>query len=102
MIQRLGTTLASRLRPGDFLARWRVGDEFLVILPGTSTEQAGLVGERLCQTVHEASQDWAIPVTVSIGVASFPKHATAAALLDEAEAANKEAKQRGKNRVVLR
>ncbi len=102
MIQRLGATLSANLRPGDFLARWRVGDEFLIILPGTPIEQAILVGKRLCRAVQQASQDWPIPVTISVGVAGCLERVSPAALLEEAEAANKEAKDQGKNRVLIR
>jgi diguanylate cyclase (GGDEF)-like protein len=47
MLKRLAELLASHLRPGDFIARWRVGDEFLVLLPATTQEAAFVVAERL-------------------------------------------------------
>ncbi len=47
MIKDLSTVLANNLRPGDFIARWRVGDEFLVILPGTENKKALIVAERM-------------------------------------------------------
>lgn len=101
MIYRLGATIGERLRPGDFLARWRVGDEFLVILSGATAEQAVLVGNRLCAAVQQASQEWPLPVTISIGVASFPMHGdTENSLLRQAEKANDAAKAKGKNQVV--
>lgn len=68
MIQRLSETLKSQLRPSDFIARWRMGDEFLIVLPHTPPDQALLVAERLCQKVHLASQEWPLPVTISVGV----------------------------------
>jgi diguanylate cyclase (GGDEF)-like protein len=101
MIQRLGAILDDNLRPGDFLARWRIGDEFLVILPGTPTGQAEMVGERLCRAIQGASQEWPIPITISIGIASYPDFTSAGILLEEAEQANREAKEEGKNRVVI-
>lgn len=101
MIQNLGAVLHKQLRPGDFLARWRVGDEFLVLLPDTGPERAVAVGERLGRAVREASQDWLQPVTISIGVAGRPPHHDQAALLAAAEAAAAEAKTRGRDRVVL-
>jgi diguanylate cyclase (GGDEF)-like protein len=101
MIQRLGGTLRDQLRPGDFLARWRVGDEFLVLLPATPLEQAAAVGRRLCQAVKQASESWPLPVTISIGVAEYPRHGMdEAGLLHQAEAANDRAKALGKNYVV--
>ena len=101
MIQRLGATIQRNLRPGDFLARWRVGDEFLVLLPETDCQQAIRVGKRLCNAVVKASQEWFIPVSVSIGLASYPDHGShPEVLLKQAEEANERAKRAGKNQVV--
>jgi len=102
MIQDLGQTLQSQLRPGDFLARWRVGDEFLVLLPDTGLDGARTVGERLCLAVRETSRGWLRPVSVSIGLAARPAHGEApAALLAAAEAAKDEAKAQGRDRLVV-
>lgn len=102
MIQRLSATLAEQLRPNDFLARWRMGDEFLVILGGASLEHAAHIGQRLCLAVQRASQPWPLPVTISIGAAGFPLHGpTPNELLSHAAAANKRAKSMGKNRVAV-
>ncbi len=102
MIRMLGSTLLSKLRPGDFLARWRMGDEFLVILPGSTREQATLVAERLLLAVQQTSQAWPLPVTISAGVAAYPQdYTTAEDLLARAEEAQRRAKAAGKNRVVM-
>ncbi|HET9908775.1 MAG TPA: diguanylate cyclase, partial [Anaerolineales bacterium] len=72
MIRNLASTLSHHLRPGDFLARWRVGDEFFVILPDTPSEKALHVAERLRAAVESESQKWNIPVSISIGMADYP------------------------------
>jgi diguanylate cyclase (GGDEF)-like protein len=101
MIQRLGSTLKAEIRPSDFIARWRSGDEFFVLLPATSTRQAVAVGKRLCNTVQEASREWRFRITISSGVASYPEHGkTASGLLHQAEIALDRAKKMGKNQVV--
>jgi diguanylate cyclase (GGDEF)-like protein len=101
MIRNLGATLARHLRPGDFLARWRVGDEFFVILPNTSSEKAMYVAERLRSAVEKESKNWQIPISVSIGVADFPAKGTNShELLHAAEQAEKQAKESGKNQSV--
>ncbi|MBL8055126.1 MAG: diguanylate cyclase [Anaerolineales bacterium] len=101
LIRNLGVTLGRQLRPGDFLARWRVGDEFLVLLPETGPDVAAAVGERLARSVREASRDWLCPVSVSIGVAAYPAHgADLADLLAAVEAAASQAKTQGKDRVI--
>ncbi len=101
MIRRLASVLAQHIRPDDFLARWRVGDEFLVILPATGSEKAFAVGERLRYAVEKESSRWEIPVTISVGTATFPAHSqTAQGLLDAAERALRLAKESGKNQIV--
>jgi diguanylate cyclase (GGDEF)-like protein len=102
MIQNMGKVLSEHLRPEDFLARWRTGDEFMVILPNTSGEGARIVGERFCSAIREASKKWKFPTSISIGIAIYPKHGEHInALVDAAEMANKRAKDEGKDRVIL-
>jgi diguanylate cyclase (GGDEF)-like protein len=101
MLRRLSNVLAHHLRPGDFLARWRVGDEFLVVLPESPLEKAKYVAERLRSAVQAESAKWEIPVTVSIGVSTFPIHGESTdQLLDSVERVAKLAKDYGKNQVV--
>lgn len=112
MIQHLGAALTEKLRPGDFIARWRVGDEFLVLLPNTTGAQAVSIGKRLCRAVQQIFQEWPLPVTISIGAVDFSPPApvqilsqstlmeTAKNLVSEAEQANSRAKALGKNRVA--
>ncbi len=102
VIRKLSATLSSILRPDDFLGRWRMGDEFIVILPSTSIREAAVVAERLRASVQAASRDWLYPTSVSIGVACHPVHGrTANELLEAAELALKVSKQKGKNCVTV-
>jgi diguanylate cyclase (GGDEF)-like protein len=102
VIRKITQTLASALRPTDFLGRWRMGDEFIVILPSTNADQAGMVAERLRESVEHASQGWLFPTSISIGVSYFPKHGhTAGQLIEEAEKALAIAKSTGKNKVIV-
>ena len=100
MLRRLSEVLAQHLRPGDFLARWRVGDEFLVVLPDTAAEKALAVAERLRSAVEAQSKVWEIPITVSIGVATCPEDGRSHDdLLASVEKAAKLSKDNGKNQV---
>jgi diguanylate cyclase (GGDEF)-like protein len=102
MIRDMSAIFRQNLRPHDFVARWRSGDEFIAILPDTSIEGAKVVGERFRLAVKEASQNWRFPTTITIGIATFPKHGpTVDDLVDKAEGALKKGKDRGKDRVVL-
>lgn len=102
VIRKIGATLTAALRPNDFLGRWRMGDEFIVILPATNTEQAISVAERLRTSIEAASIAWLYPTSISIGIAYYPKHGnTANELLEAAEAALKMSKASGKNCVSV-
>ena len=102
VIRKLHNTLTSTLRPEDFFGRWRMGDEFILIMPDTDTEQAVLVCEKLRTTVEKTSEQWLYPTTISGGLASYPKHGvTANTLLLHAEIALKAAKKAGKNQVQV-
>lgn len=73
-IRLIGATLQQQLRPADFLARFRSGDEFLVLLRGTPHAQALATAQRLCQAVENTSSSWEFHTTISIGVALYPQH----------------------------
>jgi diguanylate cyclase (GGDEF)-like protein len=84
----------------DFCCRYG-GEEFCVILPSTHAREAGVLAERLRSIVAQG-----LPcgrhVTVSIGVASCGKDTlTSHALVKKADAALYQAKEKGKNRVVV-
>jgi len=102
MINQLGATLKDALRPGDFLARWRYGDEFLIILPRNNIAGAKHTGERLRRKVEEVSQAWEFPISISLGVACYPEHGKKIEdLLRQVEKALREAKNKGKNRIEV-
>ena len=102
MLRQLSDVLAKHLRPGDFIARWRVGDEFLVLLPGTTKEAAYVVAERLRSEVESTSKLWRIPVTISIGIAIYPSQGTTIPeLLLSVEKAAKHSKDNGKNQITV-
>jgi diguanylate cyclase (GGDEF)-like protein len=69
-IAAVGRVIGARLRPGDVAARFG-GDAFAVILPATDTKAAGAIAEALRAAIAAGS----IPITASIGVATFPEHA---------------------------
>jgi len=102
MISQLGVTLKGELRPDDFLARWRYGDEFLIVLPKTGVEEAEGAGERLRKKIEEASQTWDFPISISLGLASYPDHGKSInELIEQVEKALRKAKSAGKNRIEM-
>lgn len=102
MIARLGSVLRDEMRPGDFLARWRSGDEFLALLERTSIDLAVQIAKRLRERVIKASQDWTYPITISIGIAGYPEQGRRISdLIHQAETALNHAKQSGKNQAFV-
>lgn len=102
MLRRLSELLSKHLRPGDFIARWRVGDEFLVLLPTATRNDAFIVAERLRSEVESKSKEWEIPITISIGISMYPSHGSAVQdLLSTVEKAAKHSKDNGKNQITV-
>ena len=95
----VGRSLIKTLRTGDLVCRWG-GEEFLVILPGTSPAGAELVAERLRAGVA-ALADLPCAVSVSIGVAPCWQDDSADRLVARADAALYQAKDAGRNRVMV-
>jgi len=95
----------SQLRAGDLLGRTG-GEEFAVLLPGTRHEVALAVADRLCSKLRSVPLEWEgrpLTVTGSFGVtgAADSSRVTLNQLLRNADAALYEAKERGRDRVVL-
>lgn len=97
--------ITSSVRDSDFVARFG-GDEFVLMLPETGAKAALQMAERV--RTHISSHRFSggvgasIHLTASFGVASFPEHAAEVEkLIELADAAMYEAKERNKNNVRL-
>ncbi|HEV8468604.1 MAG TPA: GGDEF domain-containing protein [Candidatus Limnocylindria bacterium] len=75
------------------------GDEFLVLLPETSAEEAALVGERLLEALHSESRDDRVR-GVSAGVVGWTPGSGAEDLMRRADALVYESKRRGGGRLT--
>lgn len=91
-------------RPGDLICRYG-GEEFCILLPDCPKAKAAELAEKLRQKMQ--SQEIMLRrqkthVTISVGVASFPKDARLKEeLIFKADAALYQAKEGGRNRVCL-
>jgi diguanylate cyclase (GGDEF)-like protein len=91
--------LQKAARKSDIVVRYG-GEEFAMLLPHTSLEDAKATGERLRQIMHET--EWPNrQCTASIGVASLlPSMKEPVMLIDRADMALYYAKETGRDRVV--
>lgn len=95
--------MARNLRPSDLLVRYG-GEEFALLLPDTSPENAGIVAERLRAKVADSKirhDPVSFQVTISIGVTQARDEKTLETLLSEADRALYRAKESGRNRVEV-
>lgn len=93
--------IESLLRREDRAARWG-GEEFLVLLPETDLEQAEIVAEKIRQAIADrpvAANGFRIPLTISIGVATWTDDSGAESLIRRADKGLYRAKGSGRNRV---
>ncbi|MFN4291402.1 MAG: diguanylate cyclase [Permianibacter sp.] len=104
VLQRVAHCLRTTLRPGDVVGRVG-GEEFLVLLPATAIGDAAEVAERMRTAVSQLSLNQVaagLQASISMGLAArLPDERTGSALLKRADEALYQAKQGGRNRVVV-
>lgn len=103
-LKKVADLLKVGLRTSDLIGRLG-GEEFAVLMPNTSAEQAAVIGQRLCERIsHHGWEIEARPVklTVSVGGAScVGALRELTELLADADAALYRAKSEGRNRIVF-
>ncbi len=106
VLKEVAQIIRNTIRTIDVASRFG-GEEFTVILPHTTKEDAGRIATRLCELISKGSAlqkkiNGMANLTVSIGLASFPEDAeTINALIDSADKALYKAKHSGKNQVFV-
>ncbi|HVK98866.1 MAG TPA: diguanylate cyclase [Dongiaceae bacterium] len=96
--------IRSALRDSDIAGRYG-GEEFGIILPSTPMDGAKVVAERLRASIESSPVPFEkiqIPVTASLGIAQFDAGIKdVEEFIAHADAALYDAKERGRNRVVI-
>ncbi|HEX5842098.1 MAG TPA: GGDEF domain-containing protein [Pseudomonas sp.] len=100
VLQQFSQLLQECIRGSDGLGRWG-GEEFLLLCPETSLEQAVAFAERICARARGYAFASGQRQTLSAGVAELMPGDTLDALLQRAEAALTRAKQEGRDRVCF-
>jgi diguanylate cyclase (GGDEF)-like protein/PAS domain S-box-containing protein len=104
ILRSLAELLMVEVRTQDYVSRYG-GEEFVIILPETTPEEAVELAHRLCVEIADSrfciNGHKDLKVTVSIGVAGFPVHGdNLEGLLEAADMAMYAAKDAGRNQVV--
>ncbi len=98
----IASLVKNACRRDDLVCRYG-GEEFAVILPAISKEDACEIAERIRASVEKSKGLFKRDFTVSIGVASFPQDCQdKKSLISIADALLYRAKQEGKNKVRFR
>ena len=100
----LAARFRNAIRHPDTIGRFG-GEEFLIVLPHSTTRAAVEQAMRLCEQIRSSPitvGDKEIPVTVSIGISQYRLHKEGwQSLLNRADAALYEAKDNGRDRWVV-
>ena len=104
VLRTLAAEMRQQVRESDLVGRFG-GEEFAILLGGTTAEEACRVAERIRRgtgVVKVLTKDTIVGVTVSLGVAVLGVHgADLSELLDAADRALYRAKRTGRDRVCL-
>ena len=102
VLEGVGRIILDLVRHEDCAARYG-GEEFVILLPETDPEMARFPAERIRKSIEEyrfQTEDRRFSVSVSVGIAGFPDHAsTMDEMLEKADQAMYKVKRSGKNKV---
>ena len=100
LLHAVGGAITAAARAVDRVFRYG-GDEFALVLADVDAADAAVVGDRVRRAVARLTVSDPTPVTITVGVATFPLDATDKnAVISAADAALYHGKQLGENRVV--
>ncbi|WP_334139473.1 diguanylate cyclase [Thermovirga lienii] len=96
VLKRVTDVVKRRIRKIDTLGRWG-GEEFLVILPGTTLEKAVFLAEELRKKIEQEDMPFDGNCTASFGVTAFLEGESGKDLIKRADEALYKAKNEGRN-----
>ena len=101
LLRRIGQLYTEATRRIDIVARTGP-TEFTIVLPESEQTDAYLLAEKLLARVRRGFRDEFMPLTTSVGIATYPTHAaTVEELVKLAEQAVDAAKLLGRDRAVV-
>lgn len=109
VLKSVSEIIKNEIRDYDIACRYG-GEEFFIILPQTNLKEASLVAQRLRKVIEESKMNVReanihgiryLKITVSIGVCAFDSSMTPETFAQCADKALYEAKESGRNRVIV-
>jgi diguanylate cyclase (GGDEF)-like protein len=100
VLRRIAGVMQSQLRTSDTIARWG-GDEFVLLLPNVSLQNAVLLLDRVKQAVTQIVVENVGTISCSFGVVEMGPESTYQQLLEDADALMYQSKKNGKGRVCF-
>jgi len=100
VLQEVAALLRETARGIDHILRWG-GEEFLLLCPATSAEQAQRLAERLVQAARARDFGLGCPLTLSAGVATLELLDRPGHMFEQVDGALYQAKAQGRDRVVV-
>ncbi len=105
ILREISSLMRENVRKKDIVARWG-GEEFVIVCPKSDKKTAAYLAESLRRVIAEhnfmkAELGQSVQITISAGVAALFGQKTKAALVEAADAALYEAKNKGRNQVRM-
>ncbi|MHB8232581.1 MAG: sensor domain-containing diguanylate cyclase [bacterium] len=97
ILKEIVSLLTANIRSEDYLIRWG-GEEFLIIAPNTSLENAVLLAEKLRARSEGAYFAKGSKITLSLGITEFLEEDSETSFVERADNALYNAKNNGRNR----
>jgi len=96
----MSTLVSNNIRKSDFLGRWG-GEEFIIILPGTTSQEAFKIADNLRELISQSNFNIKKQITSSFGITQYKKNDTKKELIKRADEAMYFVKNNGKNAVKI-
>jgi len=99
VLQELSTLVFNEVRSVDLFGRLG-GEEFLIIMPNTTTTVAHQSAERIRQIIENYVFENELKITISLGIANYRRDQKISSLMKMADLALYQAKESGRNKTV--
>lgn len=102
VLRLIAQQLSQRLRRTDFIGRFG-GEEFVLLMPGTTVQQGTRVLDELRTGIQECPFHFKaerVTITISLGFTQFSQGDSLDEVFDRADRAMYQAKEQGRNRII--